>query len=180
MSTGVIYQEMVGLGRLAATLCGGCLALIAVAAATDYPWRGGMVLLAAFGLQVAWVVWGIYRMNRIVLTPDRLVVGVEAFAPSDLDVFFGVQPTLVLRPEEQERVEEAWPLPPDGDIRIAGGSWGRRIGTATVLLRDARTEQTLAVFSRRPVLFTEHVATWLTAVPDTPAELVERSSPPDG
>lgn len=179
MSAKIIYREMVGLGWLAGALCCVCIGLIGVAIAAGYPWRGGLVLVGALGLHIAWVLWGIYRMNHIVLTADRLVVGREVFTPRDIDIFFGVQPPLVLRPGEQGRVEEAWPLPPDGDVRIAGGSWGRRIGTATVVLRDARTDQAVAVFSRHPHELSEHLGDWLTAIPDTPAELIDPDTASD-
>lgn len=180
MSAEVIHREMVGLRWLAIALGLGCGGVITLAIATNYPWRGGLVLLAAIGVHVAWVIWGIYRMNRIVLTGDRLVVGREAFTLSDIDIFFGVQPSLVLQPDETDRVEEAWPLPPNSEIRIAGGSWGRRIGTTMLVLREAHSGRTVAVFTRHPDLLSQRLEAWLTAIPDTPASLVDPDHQVDG
>lgn len=177
MTTEILHKEMTGLRWLAMSLAAGVLVSLCVAIATGFPWRGGLVLLASVGLLLANAIWEIYRLNRIVLTPERLVVGREVFEPADIDIIFGVQPPLVLRPGEQHRVENETPLPPGSDVRIAGGSYGRRVGTAMVVLRDARTGQIVAVFSRTPEVLSRRLTTWLTDVPDTPVELIEPEEP---
>jgi len=177
MTSRILHKEMTGLRWVAILLTGGGLVLLALSAAYGYPWRGGLVLVASVGIMLAWMIAEVHRLNRIVLTPDRLVVGREIFAPADVDVVFGVQPPLVLRPDEQVRVENDIPLPLGHEIRIAGGSYGRRIGTAMVVLRDARNDQLVAVFSRRPDLLSRRLTHWLTAVPDTPVDLVDPDEP---
>lgn len=153
--------------------------LFAVAITTDYapPILGLYGVLGFVALCAAWVAIGIYRMNRIVLTRDRLIVGRESFVRSDIDIVFSVQPPIVLDPGEQHRVEDLIPLPAGGDVRIVDGSWGRRIGTAMVLLRDGRTGRTLALFSRQPDTLATRLTAWLTTVPDTPAELIDPDDP---
>lgn len=176
-TTEILHREMTGLRWLSIALAAGSVGLLGVTIVTRYPWRGGLVLLAAVGMLLANGLWEVYRLNRIVLTPERLVVGPEVFEPADIDIVFGVQPPLVLGPDEQHRVENETPLPAGGDVRIAGGSYGRRVGTAMVVLRDARTGQAVAVFSRMPEVLSRRLTTWLTTVPDTPAELVDPDEP---
>lgn len=179
MADRILYTEMTTLGWVAMLLGGGGVALLVFAAAVGYPWRGGLVLVGCAAILLAWMTAEVHRLNRIVLTPEQLVVGREVFTPADIDTVFGVQPPLILRPGEQHRVENENPLPPGHEIRIAGGSYGRRIGTAMVVLRDARNDQLVAVFSRRPHVFDDQLTRWLRAVPDTPAELIDRDQPDD-
>jgi hypothetical protein len=141
---------------------------IVIAIATDYPWRGGLVLLGIVVGMIAFMVEGLHRTNCVTLTPECLVVGTETFRRDQVDGLFGAQPPLVLDPDEQARVEEQWPLPPDADIRIAGGGWGRRPTMRMVVLREADTQQLVAVFSRHPRDLDRRLAAWLGELPDTP------------
>jgi hypothetical protein len=179
MTAQIIHREFGALRWAIAVATAAGAALLAVAIATTYPAtiRGLCGMLGIVGLFVAWFAVGIYRMNRIVLTDDHLIVGREVFTRDDIDPLFGVQPPVLLAPDEQHRIEDLIPLPAGGDIRIVGGSWGRRIGTATVLLRDATSGQLLAVFSRQPRLLDQRLTRWLTAVPDTPAEITDPDEP---
>jgi hypothetical protein len=177
----VIRREFAGVQRtaLACLVAGGALLVGGIATGLPDVLRALAGLAGIVCLFLAWLLYGIYRMNRIVLTPDRLVVGRESFVRGDIDIVFGVQPPLVLLPDQQHRVEDLIPLPPGGEVRIVGGSWGRRIGTAMVVLRDVRTGQALAVFSHRPTVLSDRLTAWLTAVSDTPAELTDPDEPPD-
>jgi hypothetical protein len=179
MAAEVIHREFGALRWVVAVTAGVGGALLVVGMTTTYPAavRGACGMLGIVGLFAAWFMLGVYRMNRILLTADRLIVGGEAFHRDDIDAIFGVQPPLLLTRDEQHRVEDLIPVPEGGDVRIVGGSWGRRIGTALVLLRDARSGQLLAVFSRHPRMLDDRLTAWLTAVPDTPAAITDHDDP---
>lgn len=104
-------------------------------------------------------------MNRIRLTSTHLVVGSERFRPSDFNFSFGVQPPLVLAPDEQAEIESRWKLSNDQRFRIAGGSWGRRIGSAMVVLQESDGQGVVAIFTRRPHVLDPLLTKWLETVP---------------
>ncbi len=168
-SNTIIHQEFHQLGRAVWALGAAALVLLIVAASNGLPmsgwrsWAGFGSVMLLLGCAVA---YGIHRMNRITLTRQQLRVGGETFDRADFDFAFGVQPPLVLSVDEQERVEEEWPLPPQGDMRIAGGSWGRRRGTSMLVLKLARSGQLLAVFSRRPADLDRALTEWLERPPE--------------
>ena len=124
-------------------------------------WRGWLGFYSLLVMMAGFFGYGIYQLNRIVLTPSRLRVGREVLERSDVDFRFGVQPPLVLSPIEQDRVEEDWPVPPDADMRIVGGSWGRRRGTSMLVMKEAGSGQLLAIFSRRPKQLDRALTEWL-------------------
>lgn len=133
-----------------------------------YPLKGGLVLIAIVLFIVMHHLAAIHRWNRIELTPTRLRVGKETFRPADFDFTFGVQPPLVLSPDDEERVEEEWKLPPGHDLRIAGGSWGRRRGTSMIVLREADTQQVVAIFTQNPQTLDQLLIEWIETVPEPP------------
>ncbi len=160
----VIHREFHMLGRGVWILGGVALAGLIVAASNGLPmtgWRSWLGFGSTFVILACAVAYGTYRMNRINLTPSQLVVGRETFERSDFDFGFGVQPPLVLSVDEQNRVEEEWPLPPQADMRIVGGSWGRRRGTSMLVLKARETGQLLAIFSRRPAELDRALTAWL-------------------
>lgn len=67
----------------------------------------------------------------------------------------------MLSPDEEERVTEEWKLPPDHELSVAGGGWGRRRGTTMVVLREANTDRVLAIFSRHPEKLDAVLTEWL-------------------
>lgn len=159
-----LHQEFQCLGRTVWTA--GTLAVVglAVAASEGLPmtsWRSWLGFGSLLVVMASAVAFETYQMNRIVLTPTRLRVGRELFQRADFDFRFGVQPPLILSVEEQDRTEEEWPLPPDADMRIAGGSWGRRRGTSMLVMKEAETGRLLAIFSRRPAELDRALTAWL-------------------
>lgn len=168
MARDIVHRELhsylwvaLGLGALS-------ISLLVTSSLLDHPLGGSLVLVGVASLLLAAMAEGIHRMNCITLRPDGLTVGRETFSRGDLDALFGVQPSLVLQPREQDRVEEEWPVPPDADIRIAGGAWGRRRGTYLVVLREASTQDLVAIFSRHPATLDRHLTAWLREFPDSP------------
>lgn len=55
-------------------------------------------------------------------------------------------------------------------MRIAGGSWGKRIGTHMVVLKEDATGDLVAIFSRDPVWFQDHLERWLVGHRDDASE----------
>lgn len=145
--------------------------LVVIATLNDYPLNGVLVLTAIIIFFVLQHLAAIHRWNRIVLTRTTLRVGKETFRPGDFDFTFGVQPSLVLAPEEDQRVTEEWKLPPDHELRIAGGSWGRRRGTSMIVLRETDSRRVVAIFTRHPEKLDPLLTEWLEAMPDPPGNL---------
>lgn len=170
MDDGIVYRELVGLRSVTWGLGIASAASMAVAAGDQHVAGGWLVLASIFGFFLVYFLSGIYRMNRIVLTRRSLLVGAERYQPEDFDLLFGVQPSLVLTPEEQHRVECDTPLPPNHEVHIAGGGWGRRIGTTMLVLRTADQRRLIAVFTRDPVTLDRLLTEWLERVPD-PSEV---------
>lgn len=165
-----LHEEFTTLRTLALALAGIAVAMMVIDNLTGYAARGWPTFLGVVMLMIAYVLWGIHGYNRILLTPGRLRVGREVFTPDDFDRFFGVQPPLLLSPDEQEVVEEEWPVPHDADMRIAGGSWGKRIGTHMLVLKEDATGDLVAIFSRDPVWFQDHLERWLVGHRDDASE----------
>ncbi len=162
------HREFHRLGQAVFILAPSCLALIVVAGSGGQPlsaWRVAALFAAVLGLMASYLGFGIWRMNRIILTPSQLTVGRDEFVPEDFDFSFGVQPPLILTPEQQRRIEEDWPLPPDTGVRIAGGSWGRRRGTRMLILKDAKTDELVVIFSRDSGALDKLLTAWLEQPP---------------
>lgn len=170
MADRVLYREFHTLRWLVWMLVGISLALVVTATAQGYPLNGGLVLVAIVLFFLTQHLAAIHRWNRIELTPTRLTVGKETFGPADFDFTFGVQPPLVLSPGEEQRVEEEWKLPPGQELRIAGGSWGRRRGTSMVVLQEADTQQVVAIFTRNPQTLDQVLTEWIETVPEPPRD----------
>lgn len=170
MADRVLYREFHTLRWLVWTLAGVSVGLVVFATARGYPLNGGLVLMAITVFFVMQHLAAIHRWNRIELTPASLRIGKETFQPADFDFTFGVQPPLVLSPGEERRVEEEWKLPPGHELRIAGGSWGRRRGTSMVVLREADTQKVVAIFTRNPQTLDPLLTEWIETVPEPPRE----------
>jgi hypothetical protein len=170
MAESVIYREFHTLRWMTWTLSALGLLLLSYAISRDAPSDGRFVLGAFVALFVGQFLAAIHRVNRITLTPSRLRIGKETFERSDFDFSFGVQPPLVLSPDEASRVEEEWKLPPDHELPIAGGGWGRRRGTSMVVLREAHQSCIVAIFTRRPLELDARLTSWLEIPPDTSSE----------
>lgn len=160
-----LYREFHNIGRLALGLAVLAVALLAAGSVVEGSAGGFLIVTAIFLLFPVLFLGGVHRMNRILLTAERLSVGTESFRRSDLDFSFGVQPPLVLSPAEEAEVESRWPLPADHELRIAGGSWGRRVGTSMIVLREAGGVSLIAVFTRRPDILDPLLTEWIEAVP---------------
>lgn len=160
----VIYREFQNLRRLAWGFAALGVLLLVTGSFVDGPVGGWFVVTAIFSVFPTLFLAGVYRMNRIMLTSNRLEVGTESFRSSDFDFSFGVQPSLVLSPQEQAEVESRWPLPEDHEFRIAGGSWGRRLGSAMIVLREVDRTYLLAVFTRRPEVLDPLLTEWIEAI----------------
>lgn len=171
LSRDIVYRELHGYLWVALGLGALAIALFLSSSLLDHPLGGSLVLVGVLFFLLAVMAEGIHRMNCITLRPNGLTVGRETFSRDDIDALFGVQPALVLQPEEQDRVEEEWPVAPDATMRIAGGSWGRRRGTHLVVVREAATQDLVAVFSRDPATLDRHLSAWLRELPDSPAGL---------
>lgn len=167
MAEDVIHREFHTLRWMAWALWTLFTTLVVIAAVNDYPLNGGLVLVAIILFFISQPLAAIHRWNRIELTPSRLRVGKETFTPADFDFSFGVQPPLVLSPGEERRIEEEWKLPPGHELRIAGGSWGRRRGTSMVVLRETDSRQIVAIFTRRPRVLDDLLTEWIETVPET-------------
>lgn len=156
-----MHEELVMLGRVVPWA--GVLGIAALVAETAFgsPFGGVGALVGILAALGAYLAWGIIARNRIRLTPGRLEVGRESYAPDDFDRWFGVQPRVLLSPEEQARVERDSPLPADAAIRVAGGGWGRLPGTRLVLVRELASGDVLAIFSRQPEHFATELAAWM-------------------
>ncbi len=160
----VLHREFHQLGRAVWIAGATGVTMLIVAAADGLPmdgWRSWTGFIGLLVILASAMARGIHQMNRIVLTETQLQVGGDTFVPADFDFAFGVQPPLVLSVEEQERVEEDWPLPPNAFVRIAGGSWGRRRGTSMLVLKLAQSERLVAVFSRKPAVLDRLLTEWL-------------------
>lgn len=166
----VLYREFHTLRWVVWGLGGVSFVLVAIADVYGYRKYGGLVLTAIVIFLMIQPLAAIHRWNRIELTPSRLRVGKETFRPGDFDFTFGVQPPLVLSPGEEQRVEEEWKLPPGHELRIAGGSWGRRRGTSMVVLREADSQRVVAIFTRKPQLLDRLLTEWIETVPQPPGE----------
>lgn len=166
----VLYREFHTLRWVVWGLGGLSFVLVGIPAASGYRENGGLVLVAIFIFFIMQHLAAIHRWNRIELTPSRLRVGKETFGRDDFDFTFGVQPPLVLSPGEEQRVEEEWKLPPGHELRIAGGSWGRRRGTSMVVLREADSQQVVAIFTRNPQIMDQLLTEWIETVPEPPGE----------
>lgn len=169
MARDVIHRELHGYLWIALGLGALSLAAFVTSELQDHPLGGALALMGIVAFLLAVIAEGIHRMNCITLRPDRLTVGRDTFRRGDIDALFGVQPSLVLRPDVQKRVEDDWPVPHDFAIRIAGGGWGRRWGTHLVLVRETATQDLVAVFSRDPAALDRHLGAWLQQLPDTPS-----------
>lgn len=161
MTGTVRYREFHTLRWLTWGLGGISVVLLVYSILEGAPLGGWLVLGAFVGFFAAQFLAAIHRYNRITLTDTTLRVGKETFERSDFDFTFGVQPSLVLSPDEEERVAEEWKLPPDHELRVAGGGWGRRRGTTMVVLREANTDRVLAIFSRNPEKLDAVLTEWL-------------------
>lgn len=170
MAGSILHREFHSLLWVSLGLLTTGFGLLVVSVALDHPLGGGLVVIGIVALLVGAMAEGIHRMNCIELTRDRLRVGRDSFVRADIDGLFGVQPSLVLAPEEQARVESEIPLPPDADIRVAGGGWGRRLGTHMVVLREAESLRLLAVFTRHPRRLDRLLSAWVGEVPDRPPD----------
>ncbi len=170
MANDVLYREFRTLARLAWSFGSLSVLLVVVSSASDHIFQGLLALAAVLLVFPVLHLRSIYRMNRIVLTPSRLKVGTESFQPADFDFTFGVQPPLVLLPKEQAQIESPWPLPPDHELRIAGSSWGRRIGTAMVVLRETDSRRVVAIFTRHPEVLDPLLTEWIEQPPDPPED----------
>lgn len=167
----VIYREFHNLGRLALGLGILSLTMFILSSVVEQPAAGWLAVMAIFTVFPLLFAGSIYWMNRISLTPTHLVVGSETFDRSDFDFSFGVQPPLVLNPDEQAEIESRWKVDPNSGLRIAGGSWGRRIGTAMVVLRQSDGRGVVAVFTRRPEVLDPLLTQWLETIPETGDDL---------
>lgn len=166
----MVYREFHTLRWFVWSLNGLSVVLVVIAVVNGYPLNGGLVLVAIVIFFVTQHLAVIHRSNRIELTPSSLRVGKEMFRPDDFDFVFGVQPPLVLSPDEEHRIAEDWPLPPDHELRIAGGSFGRRLGTSMVVLREAGNRQVVAVFTRNPWILDQLLTEWIESVPEPPPD----------
>ena len=166
MSTERIYREFHGLGWLASALGVVGVVLFAVSSLIDESIGGWLAVAAILVVFPMLFLGSIYRMNRIVLTSTHLAVGSERFQPTDFEFSFGVQPPLVLAPDEQAEIESEWKLPVDRGVRIAGGSWGRRVATAMVVLQERDGGDLVAVFTRHPQVLDPLLTEWLETVPE--------------
>lgn len=161
MADKVLYREFHTLRWLVWTLVGVSVVLVVIATVQGYPLNGGLVLVAIVPFFVMQHLAAIHPWNRIELTPTSLRVGKETFRPADFDFTFGVQPPLILSPGEEQRVEEEWKLPSGHELRIAGGSWGRRRGTSMIVLREADSRQVVAIFTRNPQTLDRLLTEWI-------------------
>ncbi len=167
MADDIIYREFHVVGRLAIATAGLGVALF-VAFFFVGPPVGGLLLLAAiFSIFPAMHLAGVYAASRIVLTPRRLRIGSETFGPADFDFVFGVQPSLVLAPTEQTELESRFKLSDQDEFRVAGGSWGRTIGTEMMVLREADSECLVAVFTRRPEILDPLLTQWIEEITES-------------
>lgn len=160
----VIYREFQGLGWLAFSLGVVGVVLLVVSALVDQSIGGWSAVVAILVVFPVLFLGSVYRMNRIRLSPTHLVVGSERFQRSDFDFSFGVQPPLVLAPGDQAEIESRWKLAADRGFRIAGGSWGRRVGTAMVVLQERDERGVVAIFTRRPQVLDPLLTEWLETV----------------
>lgn len=163
----VIYREFHNLRRLAWALAVLGFILLVIGFVIDPSFSGLLVVAAIFLVFPILFLASIYRMNRIVLTPTSLDIGSESFRPADFDFTFGVQPPLVLSHEEQAEIESRWPLPADSELRIAGGSWGRRVGTAMIVLQETDHAGVVALFTRHPAVLDPLLTEWIETVPES-------------
>lgn len=168
MAEDILYKEFHMLRWLVWGVSVASFGVLFYAISREAPANGWLVISGFVGFFVAQFLAAVHRVNRIALTESHLRVGKETFERSDFDFNFGVQPPLVLFPDEEERVNEDWPLPPDQHLRIAGGAWGRRRGTATVMLREAGTRKVVAICTRHPLQLDDRLTEWLETPPEEP------------
>lgn len=161
MADTVLYREFYTLRWLTWGLGIVSIALLYYAMIDETPAAGWLVIGAFVGFFVAQYLAAIHRVNRITLTESHLRVGKEIFERANFDFTFGVQPPVVLSPDEEGEVQEDWPLPPDDELRIAGGAWGRRRSTRMLLLREADKSCVVAIFTRHPLELDEILTGWL-------------------
>ncbi len=149
MTDGALHTERFGDGRLALALAAAAFALVIVDVATGFALQGWGVVAAPFVLIVAVFFWGRARYGRIELTEANLIVGRDGWKPGDFDAAFGVRSIDVLTDEERAHLESPLPIPKRASIRMAGGAFGRSIGTDVLVLRLVATEQRLTIGTRR-------------------------------
>lgn len=170
MSDKVLYREFHTLRWVVYCLIGLSVVLVVVAVLNGYPLNGGLVLIAIVIFLSMQHLAAIHSSNRIELTSSSLRVGRETFQPADFDFVFGVQPPLVLSPDEEHRIEQDWPLPPNHELQIAGGGAGRRLGTSMVVLRGADNQQVVAIFTRNHRILDRLLTEWIESLPEPPQD----------
>ena len=161
MANHLLHQERAAAPWIAAALAATAAALILVDVVTGWGLLGWGLLAGPFVLIVAAFFWGMARYYTIRLTPSRLIVGRAGYAPHDFDPDFGVDTDQCLTDEERAIIES--PMPPKGDaeVRLAGGGFGRPIGTKLLVLRLMGDGTRLVVATRHPARFGSLLGDWL-------------------
>lgn len=168
MANHVLHQERAAAPMVAAVLAVVAAALIVVDLATGWGLLGWGLLAGPFVLIIAAFFWGMARYYTIRLTPARLIVGRAAYAPHDFDREFGVQTEDGLADDERAIVESPMPAKHDAPVQLAGGGFGRPIGTKLVVLRLAGDGRKLVVATRHQARVRPLLDEWLVQEPSEP------------
>jgi hypothetical protein len=163
MSDHLLHEERAAAPKIAVAIGLVALALVAADAATGFALKGWGIVASPLLLVSAATAWSLARYNTIRLTPNQLVVGRATYVPIDFDTGFGVRTVEALTNEELALVNSPMPIPRHASVQIAGGGWGKPIGSGVLVLRPVGSETKLAITTRHVDELGSRLGEWLTA-----------------